>query len=162
MFHLGVQRDGLCRPGHTLVFCQSSAGSLVGSHKRTIFEELWQRAVNLSHSPWRTHSHWNRHCMDTGNLSAAKAFGYTAPHPLQDLCVSTPWSATALPMKIPFTPCIDLHPPLLLFPSSLPEDLWACSSALLIRIFSLNSPGHGLKFPPHIRSCHLCLLLCRL
>lgn len=128
---MGVQRDGLCRPGHTLVFCQSSAGSLVGCHKRTIFEELWQCAVNLSHSPRRTHSHWNRHCMDTGNLSAAKAFGYTAPHPLQDLCVPTPWSATALPMQIPFTPCIDRFTPLHSFFSSLPLFLRISGPAVL-------------------------------
>lgn len=40
--------------------------------------------------PWRSHSHWNRQCMGTGNLSAAKAFGYTAPHPPSGfVCVNT-------------------------------------------------------------------------
>lgn len=84
-----VQRDSLCRPGQALVFYQRVLqGGLLVATKKPGFEEqmLWQCAVNLPHSqlellcPWRTHSPWNRHCMDTGKLSAAKGCGYTASH----------------------------------------------------------------------------------
>lgn len=87
-----VQRDSLCRPGQTLVFYQRVLqGGLLFATKELFLKSVQLNCPTVSWSCVSLESPqpWNRHCMDTGTLSAAKAFGYTASRviQIQDLCV---------------------------------------------------------------------------
>lgn len=165
-----VQKESLCRPRQTLVLYQSvlRGGLLVATKELFLKNRCCSRVqltlptascncVSLENMRSLEQRSFSLHLHRYRKTISSESLWLRSVRSTVRIGLQVPGKRLLIPVKLTVAPRVDhfVHLSTPIFPSlfSVSKDLWACSSAFLIRVL-LNLPGHCLSFP-QIRSCYI-------